>query len=879
VTGELHLGHALTATIEDIMIRWHRMAGDPTLWLPGTDHAGIHGQYVVERELARHDLSRQEIGREEFLKHAWAWMRKYIPIIREQHKRLGASADWSRERFTMDPGPARAVRVVFKHLFDKGLIYRGERIINWCPRCHTSLSDLEVENEEEQGSLWTLRYPFADDPNDGILVATTRPETMLGDTGVAVNPAHPRWAQHIGRTVILPLMGRPIPIVGDEAAEIAFGTGAVKVTPGHDPLDFDIGQRHGLEIINLLNPDATMNENAGRFAGLHVNEARDQVVAALQDGGYLVKIEDYTHQVPHCERCKTVLEPMISKQWFVRMAPMAAPAITAARDGTIRFVPERFTKVFLYWLENIRDWCISRQLWWGHRIPVWYCANGHVFSSDAPADEVTACAECGGTEIEQDPDVLDTWFSSGLWPFSTLGWPEETEDFKTFYPTSVMETGYDILFFWVARMIMQGLENTGTLPFHTVYLHGLVRDEIGRKMSKSLGNTVNPLVAADKFGTDALRFNLMTGSTPGNDMKFSEARLQGMQHFANKLWNATRFIVGAGAADEGSGIRDQGSGTHENDPKSKIQNPKLPTLPPQERWTLADRWIISRAHDVNADVQRLMEDFQFGQAGQLIYDFAWSEFCDWYIEYAKGPLNEGGQAREDALAVLRWTLDRTLRLLHPYMPFLTEELWQHLLGWPSEQEGLDPWQQSIMVAPWPDAGEAPADAAAERDFGLLMDAITAIRNARAEAIAGAPEAQKRDLARKRLPASIGAGRQTDLFTAYTPMLARLALLDPAQITITPALAGDGGDGLKHLVVGEVALALPLADLIDRDAERARLGGEVAQAEGEIARLEKMLANEQFVTRAKPEVVARERDRLQAARDRLATLQERLAALR
>jgi valyl-tRNA synthetase len=599
--------------------------------------------------------------------------------------------------------------------------------------------------------------------------------------------------------------------------------------------------------------------------------AREQVLADLAELGLLVKTEDHTHQVPHCERCKSVLEPMVSKQWFVSMKPLAAPGIAAANDGTIRFVPERFTKVFLYWLENIRDWCISRQLWWGHRIPVWYCSNGHVFSSDALPEHVERCPECGNTQIEQDPDVLDTWFSSGLWPFSTLGWPEETEDFKTFYPTSVMETGYDILFFWVARMIMQGIENTGELPFHTVYLHGLVRDEIGRKMSKSIGNTINPLVAADQYGTDALRFNLMTGSTPGNDMKFSEARLQGMQHFANKLWNATRFIVNAAASSE------QRAASSEDDairnPQSAIRN-----LPEAARLTLADRWILSRLHTLTADVQRLMEDFQFGQAGQEIYDFIWGEFCDWYIEYAKGPLNEGGQQREDALAVLQWTLDRALRLLHPYMPFVTEELWQNLNGWPSAQAGLDPWQQSIMVAPWPQAGEAPADPAAERDFTLLMDTITAIRNARAEAIAGAPEAQKRDLARRRIAAQIGAGRYTALFTEYAPMLARLAQLDAAAIQIAPALATDGAAGLTQLVVGDVALALPLGDLIDKDAERARLGGELTGAESDIARLEKMLANEQFVTRAKPDVVARERDRLQAARDRLATLQERLAAL-
>jgi valyl-tRNA synthetase len=865
VTGELHLGHALTTTVEDIMIRWKRMQGYSTLWLPGFDHAGIAGQYVVEKELARRDLTRHDIGREQFLDLAWTWMRKYIPIISNQFRRLGASCDWTRARFTMDPGPARAVRVVFKHLYDKQLIYQGERIINWCPRCMTSLSDLEVENEETPGFLWTIRYPLVDGP-DGIDVATTRPETMLGDTAVAVHPDDPRWQALIGRQAQLPLTGRTIPIIADEAIERDFGTGAVKITPGHDPLDFEIGQRHGLPAINIMNQDASLNENAGRFAGLKPLEARERILEQLADAGLLLATTPHAHMVPHCERCNSVLEPLISKQWFVHIKPLAAPAIAATQDGRVTFVPDRFQKVYMHWMENIRDWNISRQLWWGHRIPVWTCANGHQFASAEEPETVTACPTCGSDRLEQDPDVLDTWFSSGLWPFTTLGWPEETPDFKYFYPTQVMETGYDILFFWVARMIMQGLENTGEAPFSTVYLHGLVRDETGRKMSKSVGNTVNPLEAADKYGADALRFNLATGSTPGADMKFSESRLEGMQRFANKVWNATRFIV----FDKTAGGR-----------RALAETSRALALPPAERRTLADRWIISRQHTLAADVQRLNEDYQFGEAGRLIYDFIWGEFCDWYLEYAKGPLNGAdAEAKEDTLAVLRWTLDRALRLLHPFMPFLTEELWQYLLDHPAADEALPASECSIMMAPWPRAAEAPFDSAAERDFGLLMEIITGIRNARAEAIKDAPEGQKNDLARRRIAAYIGAGGQSGLLRAHSAFLARLAQLDPAGLQIGPEMPAAAATGqMTSLVVGDMAIALPMAGLVDLDAVRARLTGEATQTEAEIARIEGLLGNEQFVSRAKPAVVAAQRDKLSAAHDRLGALRERIAALR
>ena len=863
VTGELHLGHALTTTIEDIMIRWKRMQGYSALFLPGFDHAGIAGQYVVEKELARRDLTRHDIGREAFLEHAWAWMRKYIPIISNQFRRLGASCDWSRARFTMDAGPARAVRTVFKHLYDKGLIYQGERIINWCPRCMTSLSDLEVENEETPGSLWTIRYPLADG-SGSILVATTRPETMLGDTAVAVHPDDPRWAAMIGKEVALPLSGRTIPIIGDAAIEQGFGTGAVKITPGHDPLDFEIGQRHGLAAINLMNTDSSLNANAGVYAGLKPAVAREQVLEALAAQDLLIKTEPHNHVVPHCERCNTILEPLISKQWFVRIQPLADPAIAAAQAGQVTFVPDRFSKVYMHWMTNIRDWNISRQLWWGHRIPVWTCANGHQFASAAEPETVAQCPTCASTDLRQDPDVLDTWFSSGLWPFTTLGWPDATPDFDYFYPTQVMETGYDILFFWVARMLMQGIENTGQVPFSTVYLHGLVRDETGRKMSKSLGNTVNPLQAADHYGTDALRFNLATGSTPGNDMKFSESRLEGMQRFANKLWNATRFIV----FESGSTTRRVAS-----------EASRDLTLPPPERLTLADRWIISRQHTLAGDVQRLMEDYNFGEAGRLIYDFMWGELCDWYLECAKGPLNgSNAQAKADVVAVLRWTLDRGLRLLHPFMPFVTEELWQNLLGRPAEA-ALPVDQQSICVAAWPRPADAPQDAAAEREFGLLMAIITAIRNARAEAIKDAPEGQKADLARKRIPAYLAAGATAGLLQGQADILARLAGLDLSGLEIAATMPAAGtAAGITTLVVEDVAVALPLTALVDRDAVRSRLAGEATQARDEIARIDAMLANTAFVSKAKPEVVAAQRSKLAAAHDRLAALQARLESV-
>jgi valyl-tRNA synthetase len=874
VTGDLHMGHGLTNAVEDILIRWKRMSGYSTLYLPGEDHAGIAGQLAVEKELAKEGKSRHDLGREAFLERTWEWMNRYRPRIRYQLRRLGASCDWTRECFTMDPGPARAVRTVFKHLYDKGLIYKGERIINWCPRCATTLSDLEVENIEEQGNLWTILYPLAEDGRptaaeleglkdksariqNGIIVATTRPETMLGDTAVAVHPDDPRWKHFIGKTVILPIMNRPIPVIADAGVDLEFGTGAVKITPGHDPLDFEIGGRHNLPIINILNLDGTLNENAGPYAGQTVEEARKGVVAQLEREGYLLGVEPHMHSVPHCERCGTIVEPIVSDQWFVKMAPLAAPAIDAVRDGRVRIVPERFIKVYFHWMENIRDWPISRQLWWGHRIPVWYCENGHRFCSAADPATVKSCPECGSEHIKQDSDVLDTWFSSGLWPFSTLGWPDETPDYEYFYPTSVMETGYDILFFWVARMIFQGIENTGQVPFHTVYLHGIVRDDRGRKMSKSEGNVVDPLIEVDKHGSDALRMALITNSSPGNDQKFSDGRIEQAAHFANKLWNATRFVIGAGA----------GGGEPE----------EIAKLEPGFAKSLADRWIISRYGRIVEQITQMLEDYQLGEAGKLLQDFVWSEFCDWYIEAAKSSLRSEDAATRDAtLTVARGILDGLLRLLHPYMPFLTEELWQNLNGHPSENISLPPQQQSIMVAPWP--RPTAIDKAAERDFDLVVEIVRQIRNARAEAVRDAPENIKKEMTGRRIEALIAGGSSTAMLQQQSDILALLARLDDNKLTIEESLPADKRpDKAVTLVIGEAEVILPLAGLVDLNAEKKRLEAEALSTAGEITRTEALLANEGFVSRAPAQVVERERAKLVAARERLAKLRERLAA--
>jgi valyl-tRNA synthetase len=837
VTGKLHLGHAMTASVQDLMIRYHRMRGEPTLWVPGSDHAGIATQNVVERELAREGKTRHDLGREAFIARVWQWKEEYGSFITQQHRRLGVSCDWERERFTLDEGLSRAVREAFVRLYEKGLIYRGTYLVNWCPRCTTAISDLEVIHREEATKLWYVRYPVEGQPGEYVTVATTRPETMLGDTAVAVNPEDGRYAGLVGRTLVLPILGRIIPIVADDAVDPRFGTGAVKVTPAHDPVDYELGKRHGLEAIDVMTDTGEMNEQAGPYAGQSQAEARRNVVAELERLGLLEKIEDYRHAVGHCQRCDTIAEPRISTQWFVRMKPLAEPALAAVRDGRIRIVPERFEKVYFNWLENIRDWCISRQLWWGHRIPVWYCrdCNAEMVGLTDPA----ACTSCGGTAIYQDPDVLDTWFSSGLWPFSTLGWPEDTEDLRTYYPTSVMETAYDILFFWVARMIMFGLEMTGQVPFHTVYLHGMVRDEYGQKMSKSKGNVVDPVEIMDEYGTDALRFSFLTGSTPGNDMKLSLTRVESNRNFANKIWNAARFVV---------------SNLGEGHSAQVAEAPE----------TLADRWIQSRLQRLTAAVTRLIDEYQFGEAGRQIYDFLWGEYADWYIEICKARLyGDDPAAAATARRVLVTVLEQALRLLHPYMPFVTETIWQSLKrAW---QEG-ESWGEALMIAPWPEAGAT--DAVAEREMGAIMDVVRAIRNARAEYDVEPG---------RRIAALIAAGELAPAFAAERAALVTLARLDESRLTIAPALPEKPAKALA-LVTAGVEAYLPLAGMVDLEREQARLNKELEAVEGDIARAQGLLENERFVAKAPAEVVEKERAKLAAAEERKAALAARLEML-
>ena len=840
VTGELHMGHALTTFVEDLMIRYHRMLGHASLWVPGSDHAGIATQLQVERMLLNEGTSRQEIGREEFLRRTWDWKARYGGRIQTQLRRMGASCDWDRERFTLDEGLSRAVREAFVRLYGQGLIYRGEYLINWSPGLQTAVSDLEVEYSEEEGTLYYFKYPIAgteldEGPGRGYIpVATTRPETILGDTAVAVHPDDERYRHLIGKTCLVPMLKRTIPVIHDTYVSMEFGTGALKITPGHDPNDFEIGQRHGLQILNVLNTDATMNEHAGPYVGLDRYECREKLWADMEAAGLTVKTEAYTLQVPHSQRGGEVVEPMVSTQWFVKMQPLAEAGLEAVRDGRIKIVPERFAKVYYNWLENIRDWCISRQLWWGHRIPVWYCSD--CMHMTAAREDPTACEKCGGGNLDQDPDVLDTWFSSGLWPFSTLGWPDETDDFKRFYPTDVMETGYDILFFWVARMIMQGLEMTGEIPFHTVYLHGLVRDAQGRKMSKTTGNVIDPLQVMDQYGTDALRFTLLTGSTPGNDMSLGEERITANRNFANKIWNATRFVVSnLGAAF------DAGHGTW---------NLSAMALP--------DRWIISRHNRLIENVTQLMDAYQYGEAGRQIYEFLWGEYADWYIEIAKIRLY-GADVRAQATArrVLVYVLDRTLRLLHPFMPFVTEAAWQHL---PHNGDG------SLMVATWPTAGDM--DEEAEGAMQLIMDAVRAIRNARAEYNVQPA---------RRIAAEIVAGDNSVLFSSQRDVLAELARLDADSLHIAPSLL-DKPEQALTLVVGSAEIYLPLAGMVNLDAERARLQKELEHINNGIARGQKLLNNAGFTAKAPADVVRKEQDKLTGLQEQAEKLREHLAAL-
>ncbi len=843
VTGELHLGHAMFVAVEDLMIRYHRMKGDPTLWLPGSDHAGIATQLQVEKMLLKEEeATREELGREEFVKRAWRWKEKYGGIIYNQLRRLGASCDWDRERFTLDPGLSRAVRRAFVQLYKKGAIYRGTYLVNWSPGLKTAVSDLEVEYSEEQGALYYFKY-VAKGSDSYLPVATTRPETILGDAAVAVHPADDRYRGFVGRTVIVPMLNREIPVIADEAVDREFGTGAVKVTPGHDATDYAIGQRHSLPIINIMNKDATMNENAGPYAGQDRFACRENLWNDMAKAGLTLKTQPHTLNVPRSQRGGEIVEPLISTQWFVKIKPLADAAIAAVRDGRIQIVPERFGKVYYNWLENIKDWCISRQLWWGHRIPVWYCAD--CGKQSCAEMDPSACEHCGSKNIEQDSDVLDTWFSSGLWPFSTLGWPGDTEDLRYFYPTSLLETGYDILFFWVARMIMMGLEFTGQAPFDTVYLHGLVRDEHGRKMSKTLGNVIDPLEVMDQYGTDALRFTLLTGSTPGNDMNLSLQRVEGNRNFANKLWNAARFIIA-----------------------NLDKCPDAKPADPITGLTLADRWIRSRMTQMVTDVNRLFESYMYGEAGRQVYEFFWSEFADWYIEIAKLQIAEGGDRAWRTLDTLVMVLDRCLRLLHPFTPYVTEEIWQHLRkaclapNRPTPPEG---WADALIIAKWPEA--ASLSAGTEQvvsEFSHIMEIVRAIRNTRSE--------NKVELGKK-IAATIVAGEKEKIIAGQRDVIVRLANIEPMQFRILANLPERPKQAVA-MMIGGTEIYLPLAGMVDVEAERDRAKKEMESLGKQIAKLENLLASD-FASKAPAVVVEKERARLVEAKDARAKLAEGL----
>ncbi len=826
VTGELHLGHAMFVSMEDLMIRYHRMKGIPTLWVPGTDHAGIATQMLVERALNKEGIKREELGREKFIEKTWEWKKKYHDRIVAQIRRLGASCDWDRERFTLDEGLSVAVREAFVRLYEEGLMYRGSRIVNWSPKLKTAVSDLEVEYKSEPGFLYHFKYMLADGSGEYLPVATTRPETIPGDAAVAVHPEDDRFKKYIGKKVLVPISGREIPVVADEYVDREFGTGALKITPAHDPNDYKIGKKFNLPEINIMTQDAHMNENAGKYAGMDRFDCRKAIWADMKEAGLVIKEEPYQMSIPHSQRSGEVIEPMISQQWFVKMESIAAPALEAVRSGEIKIIPEHFTKVYYNWLENIQDWCVSRQLWWGHRIPVWYCKDcGEMMVSRTDIHE---CTKCHSHNIEQDPDVLDTWFSSGLWPFSTLGWPEETPDFKYFYPTSMLETGYDILFFWVARMIMGGLHFTGKVPFNEVYLHGLVRDEHGEKMSKTKGNVVDPLIVMDELGTDALRFTLLVGSTPGNDTNLSVKKVEANRNFANKLWNAGRFVIGAldKAPDHADG---------------------------EIELTLADRWIWSRLQELINSVERLFATHQYGEAGRQIYDFFWGEYADWYLEIAKIQLNEGGDRAFSTARILIRVLDTCLRLLHPFTPFVTEALWGHVKEAAIEKgDAFAPangWEDALIVAKWPEA-DGTDDREAIAALDNIREVIRTIRNMRTE--------QKVEPG-KRIEAVIAAGDKTAAFSELKHAIANLAFLDESKLRITDTVSENLPDMVSTAVSG-VELYLKLHDSIDADKERARLEAELKDVNAQVERLEKLLGSA-FAEKAPAAVVEKERARL------------------
>ncbi len=844
VTGELHIGHAMFVSIEDLMIRYHRMKGFSALWVPGSDHAGIATQLMVERDLLKNDeVTREELGREKFIARTWEWKHKYGGMIYNQIRRLGASCDWDRERFTLDEGLSRSVREAFVRLYEKGLIYRGPRLINWSPGLKTAVSDLEVEYTEEQATLYYFKYMIKPDgagEPEYIPVATIRPETILGDTAVAVHPDDERFKKFIGRKAIVPILGREIPVIADEYVSMEFGTGALKITPGHDPNDYAIAQRHNLPIISMLDKEAKVNENGGKYQGQDRAVARKNIWVDMNAEGLVLKTEPYTTTIPRSQRGGEIVEPMISEQWFVKMETLASAGLDAVRTGQIKIVPERFEKVYYNWLDNIKDWCISRQLWWGHRIPVWYCPENHMTVS---REDPTQCAACGSKEIRQDEDVLDTWFSSGLWPFSTLGWPEQTPDLKYFYPTSYMETGYDILFFWVARMIMSGLEFTGEIPFHTIYLHGLVRDEHGHKMSKTKGNVIDPLIVMDEFGTDALRFTLLVGSTPGNDTNVGIKKVEANRNFANKIWNAGRFVINAiDSLDEAKG-----------------QKIALSTIEgSQVEWTLADSWIWAKLQTLIRDVERQFQNFQYGQAGQQIYEFLWSDFADWYLEIAKEQMKRE-ESREQTVATLARVFDIVLRLLHPFTPFITEEVWGHLRNALLESplsHLVSDWTDVLIVAKFPEPRDPEGwEEAKIADFALIQELVRSIRNLRAE---------KGVAPSKKLVANISAGAKAELLKEQAQTIASLAGLDFSLLTIHEALTEKSEDSAV-LVVGSVEIYIPLSGMVDLAADKPRLEKELKEAQSHIERLEKLLSSD-FANKAPAALVAKEREKLEGYKD-------------
>ncbi len=831
VTGQLHMGHALDQTLQDILIRTKRMQGFSTLWIPGTDHAGIATQIKVEENLrVEEGLTRYDLGRERFLERVWDWKNQYGGRIINQLKKLGSSCDWSRERFTMDEGCSRAVKEVFVNLYNKGLIYRGFRIINWCPNCRTALSDAEVEYTEQAGNFWHIRYPVKDS-NEFVTVATTRPETMLGDTAVAVHPEDERYAHLVGKMLVLPLVGREIPVVADEYVERDFGTGCVKITPAHDPNDFEVGKRHDLEVIKVMNDDATINsEFGGRYAGMDRFAARREIVKDLEAGGYLVKIEPCSHNVGTCYRCKTTVEPITSDQWFVKMAPLAAPALEAVRSGDIKFEPERFTKTYVNWMENCHDWCISRQLWWGHRIPAYYCdACGHM---EVSKEDVDVCPKCGAP-TRREEDVLDTWFSSALWPFSTMGWPDKTEDLERYYPTSVLVTGYDIIFFWVSRMIFSGLEHMGEKPFSTVFIHGLVRDAQGRKMSKSLGNGIDPLKIIEQYGADALRFALATGNAPGNDMRFSDEKIESARNFANKLWNASRFVL----------------------MNLKESDAELLKAPAESELAIEDKWIISAFNKLAKRVNENIDNYEIGVALGEIYSFTWDMFCDWYIEMAKSrTFAEGTPEALTAKRVLVYVLTGILKLLHPYMPFITEEIYQ----------ALPHTGESIMIESYPSYDESLSYPTEEAEVERIIGCISAIRARRAEMNIAPSKKAKLFVVTKYKDTFVSAGKILEKLASVS----ELNIVDSYDSDDAVSIATDSGN-----------LYIPLADVVDFEKERARLTAEYEKNEGEISRIEKKLSNEGFVAKAPAAVVEGEKAKLNKYLETREALRDALAKLK